>query len=118
MAATPQLSLFSGAPKPRPVEDCPRHRGNENSIAANVAISESGKKDDQRKKLFTLISGNKDGLCIHKLKELTGWAANEFSGRLTKMSEPAETQYSIVEAGNCRDAWGHKHRAAIYKVRK
>jgi hypothetical protein len=74
-------------------EDCPRHGGNENSIAANDSIQQ--KRKAQIHKIEELI--RIQPRCLHDLETALGLAANHFSGRLSFLKEHAR----IVIIGKC-----------------
>lgn len=79
-----------------------RHRGNENSVAANP---DPEAKSKMRLKLLTMLYvGN---MCCHDLSDALGVGANFFSGRLTGMRGKF-----VNEVGKCQ----HGSPAAIWEI--
>ena len=83
-----------------------KHGGAETSVEANLVCDKEG----QRRMIRQILRTNKTA-CVHRIKELTGWDANQFSGRLTYLRE----DLLIEEVGIC-DGHGKRGRAAIYRL--
>lgn len=103
-----QASLFA---EPLPVQErepfdvcANRHHGNEQSKEANLVVDKEG----QRRIIRRLLARNKT-LCIHRIVELTGWAANRFSGRMTA----GMVDGWLEKSGECE---GHGCKAAMYRL--
>jgi hypothetical protein len=81
-----------------------RHQGAETSKAANLKVD----KAFQRKTIRRILATNK-AACAHEIKELTGWALNCFSGRLTEM----RVDGFIEIVAHCEK---HGMKARIYRL--